>query len=341
MTRSSVVRGRRWLAVLAACATLCGSLSLSAAPGSAASAVEVPDSQFQICLDRNLTGKADGESVTAAELATITQLACDNMGIADLTGARYLTNVEDLYLSGNAITSLDGLEFTDDPVSINVSSNKIADLSPLQELAGTTVYADGQTWERAVEVGNVTTISIKGRSGKTVTALSPTDTWPSLTVEGAQVTATAAGLYDLAFADPDECLSESCAYSFNGTVTVRATARFTATPAPTISGTAAFGATLTVVVPDWTPRQLDWAYQWFRNDDEIAGAVASTYKVTADDTGASLRVAVTGILDGYASPSVTSPSSLVARAVFAATPVPTISGTAAIGATLTAHVSGW
>jgi len=307
--------------------------------------VAIPDAQFLSCLDRNLS-KADGASVTESELAGITELYCDDSGIVDLTGAKYLTGAEDLYLSGNAITSLeglDGLEPTTGLASINVSSNRISDLSPLTALTDTVVFADGQAWQLPVEVGKATKVKIVGRAGHEVTDITPTDTWPSLTIADAEVTATEAGYYDLTFTDPAACAAGGpCVeYSFNGTVTVVAAARFTATPAPRISGTPALGQTLTAEPRDWTPLQLDWLYQWYRGDTIIVGAVASTYTVTADDLGAGLRVEVTGVLDGYSSSGVTSPTVQVAGPGFTATPAPTISGTAAMGQTLTASVSGW
>jgi hypothetical protein len=343
MITSSVVRGRRWLAVLVAGVTIAGSLSMSAAPSQAEAAVPIPDAQFLNCLDTNL-GKADGESVTATELATITELYCDSMGIADLTGATYLINVADFYLTGNAITSLDGfVDFapTVDPVSINLSSNKIADLSPLKDFTGTTVYADGQAWNLAVEVGTATTVHIKGRSGDPITELTPAWVWASLTIAGATITPAEAGVIDLTFSDPDACSAVDCVYSFNGTVSVTASAEFSATPAPTITGTAAIGQTLTAHPVDWTPLQDDWTYQWYRDDTEIAGAVSSTYEVTADDAGWGLKVAVSGVKTGYASPSVSSVAVNIPGHPFTTVTRPEIEGTAKVGNILTAEVSGW
>jgi hypothetical protein len=316
---------------------------MSAAPSRAEAAVPIPDAQFLNCLDSNLA-KADGESVTATELATITELYCDSKGIADLTGATYLINVADFYLSGNAITSLDGLVGfapTSDPVSINLSSNKIADLSALKNFTDTTVYADGQTWDLAVEVGKATTVHIKGRSGDPITGLTPAWDWPSLTIAGANITAAEAGVIDLDFSDPDACSAVDCVYSYNGTVSVTASAEFTATPAPTISGTPAIGQTLTAHPVDWTPLQDDWTYQWYRNNTEIVGADASTYEVTADDAGWALKVAVSGVRTGYASPSVSSPAVHVPGKPFTTATRPEIEGTTTVGRILTAEASGW
>jgi len=324
MTTSSVVRGRRWLAVLVAGATVAGSMSMSAAPSGADAAVPIPDAQFLKCLDGALDPvKADGESVTAAELAGITYLDCSNLGIADLTGANYLIGAQ----------------------GINVGSNKIADLSPLKELTSAAVYADAQVWDLAIVVDKDTAVAIKGRSGAAVTHLTKAWPWDTLTIVGNRIHASEAGFIQLDFADPQECLVKaSCTdpeYTFNGSVSVTASAQFTSTPAPTISGKAAIGETLTAHPVDWTPLQLDWTYQWYRNDTEIAGAVASTYEVTDDDAGWSLTVAVTGVSDIYASPSVSSLAVDVAGRPFTTTTRPEIEGDAKVGNILTAEVSGW
>jgi hypothetical protein len=297
---------------------------MSAAPSQAEAAVPIPDAQFLNCLDRNLEPVKDaGESVTATELASILYLGCSSSEIADLTGAQYLTGAQ----------------------QINVSSNKIADLSPLKELTGATVYANDQKWDLAIVVDHDTTVSIKGRSGAPITNLTKASDWDPLTIVGAQIHASAAGLVDLYFTDPQNCLvSADCTnpeYWFAGTVSVTASAEFTATPAPTITGTAAVGETLTAHPVDWTPLQLDWTYQWYRNDTEIAGATADTYQVTVDDAGWSLKVAVTGVSDVYASQSVSSLAVNVPGIAFTTTTRPEIEGTAKVGKILTAEVSGW
>src|SRR5205085_1898144 len=70
--------------------------------------------------------------------------------------------------------------------------------------------------------------------------------------------------------------------------------------APTISGTAQIGQTLTAASGNWngTP-PLSYAYQWLRCDstgancNQISGATSNTYAVTTSDVGATVRVAVT------------------------------------------------
>ncbi len=122
---------------------------------------------------------------------------------------------------------------------------------------------------------------------------------------------------------------------------------FTAKPAPTINDTTPIvGQTLTATTPAWTPTTDSFAYQWNRTlsgvTTAISGATSATYEVVAGDLGATLTVTSTGVLGGYASTSMTSAAtSSVASGVFSASPVPTISGTAAVGETLTAITGTW
>ena len=66
------------------------------------------------------------------------------------------------------------------------------------------------------------------------------------------------------------------------------------TVAPTISGTAQEGQTLTVARGTWTgTATITYAYQWQRGGVNIHGATATTYAAVFDDVGTTLRVVVT------------------------------------------------
>jgi protocatechuate 3,4-dioxygenase beta subunit len=112
-----------------------------------------------------------------------------------------------------------------------------------------------------------------------------------------------------------------------------------ATPKPTITGTAQVGKTLTATAGTWKPAPVTLAYQWFRAGTEIPGATAATYLLTADDAGAAITVAVTGTKSGYITASKTSDSVTVDRS-FTTTP-PTITGTTTVGQKLTATPGSW
>jgi len=122
--------------------------------------------------------------------------------------------------------------------------------------------------------------------------------------------------------------------------TTIASTAFSAAPVPTISGTVAVGNTLTAVPGAWSP-QPGLTYQWTRDGANIASATSSTYALVAADAGTAIAVEVTGTLAGYVTTSKTSAGSTVAAGTFATAPVPTISGSSAVGSTLTAMPGTW
>lgn len=116
---------------------------------------------------------------------------------------------------------------------------------------------------------------------------------------------------------------------------------FTTAPTPTITGTAKVGATLTASAGTWSP-SASVAYQWLRAGVAITGATASTYAPVVEDLGKVLTVRVTGTRPGYVTTAKTSAATAaVVAGDFTSTPAPIISGTTAVGSTLTANVPAW
>jgi hypothetical protein len=83
------------------------------------------------------------------------------------------------------------------------------------------------------------------------------------------------------------------------------------------------------------------AYQWKANGVTIIGATAATYKPVAADTGKTLTVTVTGTKTGYTTTAKTSTATTAVAAAPLTAPVPTITGTARVGSTLTAVPGTW
>lgn len=80
------------------------------------------------------------------------------------------------------------------------------------------------------------------------------------------------------------------------------------TPSVAITGTPRYYRTLTAsVTGSWTSG-TSVRYQWLRNGTAIAGATASTYRVTADDADQLLTVRLVGSAPGYARGTVVSPA---------------------------------
>jgi hypothetical protein len=117
---------------------------------------------------------------------------------------------------------------------------------------------------------------------------------------------------------------------------------------PTISGTAQQGKTLSEAHGEWTSEPTSFAYQWLQCDGggnnckAISGATTQTYVPVPGDVGHTLRVQETATGEGGSS----SPASSIATAVVTPlappnTAVPTITGTAQQGQTLTEHSGTW
>ena len=119
-----------------------------------------------------------------------------------------------------------------------------------------------------------------------------------------------------------------------------------ATGAPTITGTAQVGQTLTADTSGIADadglRSVQYEYQWLADDAEIADATSSTYTLLAEDEGQVIKVRVSFTDDQGNEESLTSGATdtVAARPNSPATGVPTISGTAQVGETLTANTSG-
>jgi subtilisin family serine protease len=62
---------------------------------------------------------------------------------------------------------------------------------------------------------------------------------------------------------------------------------------PSIAGEAVVGNSVTAVARNWTPSDVNFSYQWFRNGAAVPGAQAVSYQLQPADLGAALTVAVT------------------------------------------------
>ncbi len=111
------------------------------------------------------------------------------------------------------------------------------------------------------------------------------------------------------------------------------------TCAPTLSGQAAAGRTLTSSKGCWTNSPTAYAYQWLRCDVNgancvtIAGATANKYTLTSTDAGHTLISLVTASnADGKTGPINSKPSAVVsAAAAPQSTTPPSITGKAVVG----------
>ena len=119
-----------------------------------------------------------------------------------------------------------------------------------------------------------------------------------------------------------------------------------ATGAPSISGTAQVGKTLTASTSDIDDAdgmsKAVFSYQWLADDVDIAGATSDTYTLVDADQGKAVKVRVifTDNADNEETLTSEPTEEVAARPNSPATGAPSISGTARVGETLTAETSG-
>ncbi len=113
------------------------------------------------------------------------------------------------------------------------------------------------------------------------------------------------------------------------------------TAIPTISGTPKVGQALTAATGTWGPGTVDFTYQWLRSGTAIPGATGATYTLTGADSGHGISVNVSGTELGYSPATTTSAVTAPVAAGDLTSSVPTITGTAKVGQTLTAAPGSW
>ena len=125
-----------------------------------------------------------------------------------------------------------------------------------------------------------------------------------------------------------------------------ATANNPATGAPRISGTAQVGQTLTAatsgIADDDGLDNVSFAYQWRADGAAVQDATDAAYTPVVDDIGKAISVQVSFSDDRGHQETLTSAATdaVEAKPNSPATGAPAISGTAQVGETLTAEVSG-
>ena len=119
-----------------------------------------------------------------------------------------------------------------------------------------------------------------------------------------------------------------------------------ATGAPTVTGTAQVGETLSTDTSGISDADgltnATFAYQWLAGDADITGATGSTYTLADDDEGKAVKVRVS-FTDGAGHDETLTSAATAAVAPkpnSPATGAPAITGTAQVGETLTADTSG-
>jgi hypothetical protein len=129
----------------------------------------------------------------------------------------------------------------------------------------------------------------------------------------------------------------------------------TNTAEPRITGTATQGQTLSATSGSWTGSPT-FAYRWVRcgsdggrpdgsNCSPVDAATSATYTLTSSDVGRRMRIRVTATNASGSTTAASNPTSTVKASIAAGRPAntaePVISGTAAVGQTLTTTAGSW
>ena len=179
--------------------------------------------------------------------------------------------------------------------------------------------------------------------------------------DDAEIDSATASSYTLADEDAGKAIKVRVSFADNGgneeELTSTATGAVAASPppntpatgAPTITGAAQVGETLTADTTGISDADgLDnaaFAYQWLDDDAEINGATASTYTLADADAGKAIKVKVSFTDDAGNDEELTSAATGAVAAAppppnTLATGLPSITGTAQVGETLTADATG-
>ncbi|MGC4175756.1 hypothetical protein [Demequina sp.] len=175
--------------------------------------------------------------------------------------------------------------------------------------------------------------------------LTPAPTSDVITWVVGGVDAATGATYVLQGADLGKSVAVRYEASADGYVPFQATsaetdavAKGTQSFTPVISGTAAYGYTLSV---KGLPSGATFKYQWKRSGASISGATKSTYKATTKDIGKTITVTVTSTKTGYTTLAKTSAKTAAVKKVFSKAYAPVVSGTAKVGYKLTAKTTAW
>ena len=174
--------------------------------------------------------------------------------------------------------------------------------------------------------------------------------------DGADISSATGSSYTLVDSDEGKAVSVTVSFTDDAgnaetltsaaTTAVEAIPNSPATGAPAIGGTAQVGETLTAdtsgIADDDGLDNASFSYQWQADGADIAGATGSTYTPVDADEGKAISVAVSFTDDAGNDEMLTSAATVVvaSKPNTPATGEPTINGTAQVGQTLAADVSG-
>ena len=135
--------------------------------------VNIPDPNLRAALEAAL-GKASGAPITADEMATLTRLKADKMGISDLTGLEGATNLRNLHLWKSSVSDLSPLSGLTNLAELYLGENSASDLSSLVGLTNLeSLFLDGNGISDLSPLAGLTKLTRLALSNNSVLDLSP------------------------------------------------------------------------------------------------------------------------------------------------------------------------
>ena len=295
-------------------------------------------------LTADTSGIADQDGLGSAVYSY--QWLADDAGIAGATAGTYTLVDAD---EGAAVQAR--VSFTDDAgneETLTSAATATVEGRPNSPATG------APSTSGTVQVGETLTADTSGISDEDgLTSVTYSYQWLADDADIAGATATAYTLVDadegtvisvrVSFTD-DAGNEESLTSAATGTVEGRPNSPATGVPA--ISGAARVGETLTadtsaIADPDGLTN-VSYGYQWIAGGTDLGGATGSTYTLTSAEVGKTVQVSVSFTDAAGNEETLTSAATdtVEARPNSPATGLPTISGAARVGETLTADTSG-
>ena len=307
-------------------------------------------------LTASTTGITDSDGLTNATFTYQWIKLDSNLNDSDISGATSSTYT---LVAGDADTGIKvRVSFTDD----RGNTESLTTESALIVTAANNPTTGAPTISGTAQVGETLTASTTGIADSDGLAFATfTYQWIKLdsNLNDSDISGATGSTYTLVAADAGTGIKVRVSFTDDAGNTESLTtesalivtaANSPATGAPTITGTARVGETLTASTTGITDSDgltnATFTYQWIKldsnlNDSDISGATSSTYTLVAGDADTGIKVRVSFTDDRGNTESLTTESALIVTAANnPATGAPTISGTARVGETLTASATG-
>lgn len=269
------------------------------------------------------------------------------------------------YLPADAAVSYQWYRGSSPIAGANQRTYRVAAADVAQKIrvraTGTAPGLDREHWDSATQTPSraalrVGTVTVTGTARVGVRLTATTGSWNAGArftyqwfADGRQITGQTQQRYTVRAADRGKRITVRATGSAPGYTSAHKTSGrtkavvagvFAERPTPTITGQARVGSRLEVRAGTWSPNPK-LSYQWRVNGSPVRGATARTFTPRSGDHGKRITATVTARRDGYTTTSRTSARTAVVAIPFRSAPIPTITGTARVGTTLTARVGTW